>query len=175
MPTNHKVIVYPADESVIGGQRGWSPRVVVLHHTGGSGKVEDQVNYLRKNDRGVSIHVVIGKDGTRYRMVRDEQIAHHVGYSHIGSIGKGMGVPVVTPNSMSLGIELVNTGNRKVIDPWPDVQVDSCAEQVAEWMKKYEIEMVTSHGGIDKMGKYDPYKFPYTQFWMYVGYYMQKG
>lgn len=174
MPTNHKVIVYPADESVVGGVRGWNPRVIVLHHTGGNGRVEDQLKYLQKNDRMVSAHVVIGKDGTRYRMVRDDVIAHHVGNSEIGTIGKGGGVPVVTPNSMSLGIELVNTGSKRLLDAWPDVQVDSCAEQVAEWMRKYEIEMVTSHGGIDKMGKYDPYKFPYLRFWGYVGYYLRK-
>lgn len=174
MPTNYNVIVYPADESVRGSKRSWNPQVVVLHHTGGSGKVEDQLNYLRKNDRGVSIHVVIGKDGTRYRMIEDEVIAHHVGYSLIGSIGQNEGIPVVNPNSMSLGIELVNTGSKKILDPWPDAQVDSCAEQVVEWLKKYDIKMVTSHSGIDRMGKYDPYKFPMQKFWGYVGYYLRK-
>lgn len=167
--TKYPVIIYPADPSMTSGKRGWLPQVVVLHHTGGSGSVESQVEYLRKNDRGVSIHVVIGKDGKRYRMVTDDVIAHHVGNSSIGSIGKNEGIPVVSPNGMSLGIELVNTGSKTKVDPWPDAQVESCAEQVAEWLEKYDIEMVTSHGGIDKMGKYDPYKFPFHKFWQYVG------
>ncbi len=164
-----------APRGMTGGRRSWDPQVVVLHHTGGSGSEENQVQYLLKNDRFVSIHVCIAKSGKRYRMVPDDVIAHHVGNSAIGSIGLGDGIPRVTSNGMSLGIELINSGSKVVLDPWPEAQVQSCAEQVSEWLLKYDIKMVTSHGGIDKMGKYDPYKFPMKKFWGYVGSYMKRG
>ena len=141
-----------------GSRRGADPRVVVLHHTGGSGNVENEARYLQSNPAGVSIHVCIAKDGTRYRMVGDEYAAYHVGHSKVGSLG--------SPNMVSLGIELINTGSKGNPDPWPTTQVDSTAEQVAEWMWKYPmIQMVTSHAGIDTRGKYDPWWFPWDRFW----------
>lgn len=156
----YTVIERPAKS--FGSRFGNNPKVVVLHHTGGSGNVENEVRYLQDNPPGVSIHVCIAKDGTRYRMVDDKYAAYHVGYSKVGSIGKGA-------NQVSLGIELINTGSKTKRDLWPDEQVESCAEQVVQWMKAYNIEMVTSHGGIDTRGKFDPYLFPWNRFWGYVG------
>ncbi len=143
-------------------RKGVIPKVIVLHHTGGSGNEKAEIAYLQKNPANVSIHVCIAKDGTRYRMVADEEVAYHVGYSKVGSLG--------LPNVVSLGIELINTGSKKKPDPWPTAQVDSCGEQVAEWLMKYPtIEMVTSHAGIDTRGKYDPWLFPWDTFWGAVG------
>ncbi len=153
-----KVVNWPAKNY---HKRRQMPRVIVLHHTGGSGNVENEVQYLADNKPGVSVHVVIAKDGTRYRMVNDEHVAYHCGYSKVGSLGR--------PNEVSLGIELINTGNKKELDPWPNEQIVSCVEQVYEWTQKYEIEMITSHAGIDTMGKYDPYKFPWQLFYRLLG------
>lgn len=137
-----------------------TPRVIVLHHTGGSGNVENEVAYLVQNRARVSAHFVIAKDGTQYRMVRDEHAAHHCGFSRIGAIG--------LPNQSSFGIELINTGAKRKLDPWPDAQVESCAQVVWRWMQVYDIEMVTSHRGIDTMGKYDPHLFPWKRFYAYL-------
>lgn len=147
------------------GRQGSIPKVIVLHHTGGNGNVEAEVGYLQNNPRGVSIHVCIAKDGTRYRMVADEDTAYHVGYSKVGSLG--------SPNNVALGIELINKGTSKPTDAWVLTQVDSCAQQVAEWMRKYaSIEMITPHAGIDTMGKIDPYLFPWHIFWEYLNVYL---
>lgn len=144
-----------------GSRNKLEPNMVVLHHTAGSGNTENEVSYLQSNSAGVSIHVCIAKDGTRYRMVDDERSAYHVGYSKV-SLGNA--------NQVSLGIELINKG-RKVppFDDYPDAQVESCAEQVVEWMAKYNIMVVTSHEAIDTRGKFDPWRFPWKKFWMYVG------
>jgi N-acetyl-anhydromuramyl-L-alanine amidase AmpD len=67
---------------------------------------------------------------------------------------------------MSLGIEIMNSGSKSVPDPYPFSQVDSTAEQVAIWLKKFPtIQMITPHAGIDTQGKYDPYAFPWDIFW----------
>ena len=148
-----------------GGPRPQPPEIVVLHHTGSGGTLASQAEYLRKNPAGVSIHLLIGKDGTRIRMVDDMHIAYHVGYSTIGTIGNR------NPNSMSLGIELANSGTRNPPDPYPHEQVDSCAEIVTGWLKTYQIHAVVPHALIDTQGKYDPYGFPWDVFWALVAKY----
>jgi N-acetyl-anhydromuramyl-L-alanine amidase AmpD len=144
-----------------GGPRTRPIQVIVLHHTGGQSSCENDIKYLRQNAAGVSIHVVIDKAGHRTRMVPDETVAYHVGYSKVGSLGH--------PNDVSLGIELCNRGSKNTPDPYTHEQVDSCAEQVATWLKQHPtIQMITPHAGIDTMGKYDPYGFPWDIFWRLV-------
>jgi N-acetyl-anhydromuramyl-L-alanine amidase AmpD len=144
------------------------PEVIVLHHTGSAGTPQSQIEYLRNNPRGVSIHVIIAKDGRRTRMVIDECIAYHVGYSVIGSLGNR------NPNAMSLGIEIMNSGSKTVPDPYTHEQVDSVAEQVSIWLKKFPTtQMITPHAGIDTQGKYDPYAFPWDVFWKLLSEHMR--
>ncbi|NBW22032.1 MAG: N-acetylmuramoyl-L-alanine amidase [Caulobacteraceae bacterium] len=151
-----------------GGVRPQPPEVIVLHHTGSTGSAQSQIEYLRSNPRGVSIHVIIAKDGRRTRMVIDERIAYHVGYSVVGSLGNR------NANAMSLGIEIMNSGSKNLPDPYPHNQVDSVAEQVALWLKKFPtIQMITPHAGIDTQGKYDPYAFPWDVFWRLLSEYMR--
>lgn len=150
-----------------GGVRRMPPEVIVLHHTGSAGPSFNQIEYLRSNSRGVSIHCIIAKDGRRTRMVNDEVIAFHVGFSAIGSLGNR------SANAMSLGIEIMNSGSKSVPDPYPHAQVDSTAEQVAIWLKKFPtIQMITPHAGIDTKGKYDPYAFPWATFWKLMSVHM---
>lgn len=138
-----------------GSRRPKPPQVIVLHHTAGSGNTANEVEYLRKNDRGVSIHYHIAKDGLKTRMVPDDIIAYHVGNSLTGSLG--------LPNNVSLGIEISNRGDGK--DPYTLAQIESVAETVALWLTLYPIQMVTSHAAIDTKGKIDPLAFPWQQFW----------
>ena len=150
-----------------GGVRPMPPEVIVLHHTGSAGPAKNQIAYLRSNPRGVSIHCAIAKDGRRTTMVIDERIAYHVGYSSVGSLGNR------SPNGMSLGIEIMNSGSKTVPDPYPHPQVDSTAEQVAIWLKKWpSIQMITPHAGIDTQGKYDPHAFPWDVFWKLLSLHM---
>jgi N-acetyl-anhydromuramyl-L-alanine amidase AmpD len=150
-----------------GGARPMPPEVIVLHHTGSTGSPQSQIEYLRSNSRGVSIHCIIAKDGRRTIMVIDERIAYHVGFSVIGSLGNR------SANAMSLGIEIMNSGSKTVPDPYPLSQVDSVAEQVAIWLKKFPtIQMITPHAGIDTKGKYDPFAFPWDIFWKLLSLHM---
>jgi N-acetyl-anhydromuramyl-L-alanine amidase AmpD len=150
-----------------GGVRAQPPQIIVLHHTGSAGPSFNQIEYLRSNARSVSIHCIIAKDGRRTRMVDDERIAFHVGFSAIGSLGNR------SANAMSLGIEIMNSGSKTVPDPYPHSQVDSTAEQVAIWLKKFPtIQMITPHAGIDTKGKYDPYAFPWDVFWKLLSVHM---
>jgi N-acetyl-anhydromuramyl-L-alanine amidase AmpD len=74
---------------------------------------------------------------------------------------------------VSLGIELINRGTKNPPDEYPIAQIDSCAEQVAEWLSKYDsIQMITPHAAIDTQGKIDPYNFPWRIFWEYVAIYL---
>jgi N-acetyl-anhydromuramyl-L-alanine amidase AmpD len=151
-----------------GGVRAQPPQVIVLHHTGSAGPAFNQIAYLRSNARSVSIHCIIAKDGRRTRMVDDEVIAYHVGFSAIGSLGNR------SANAMSLGIEIMNSGSKSVPDPYPHAQVDSTAEQVAIWLKKWpSIQMITPHAGIDTKGKYDPHAFPWDVFWKLLSEHMR--
>jgi len=145
-----------------GGKRTKAPTVIVLHHTGGSGNDANEIAYLQNNAAGVSIHYYVSKTGARTRMVPDDVIAFHVGYSKVGSLG--------APNAASLGIEISNTGSKTKPDLFPAEQVASVAGIVATWLNKYPgIQMVTSHAGIDTRGKYDPHNFPWADFWRLVG------
>jgi N-acetylmuramoyl-L-alanine amidase len=161
---------YPVDTvpaTSQGGARPMPPQVIVLHHTGSAASAQNQIDYLRKNDRGVSIHCIIAKDGRRTRMVDDERIAYHCGYSVVGSLGNRK------PNDMSLGIEIMNSGSKSVPDPYSHEQVDSVAEQVALWLKKFpSVQMITPHAGIDTQGKYDPHQFPWDVFWKLLSLHM---
>jgi N-acetylmuramoyl-L-alanine amidase len=150
-----------------GGVRAQPPQVIVLHHTGSTGSPQSQIAYLRSNAPGVSIHCIIAKDGRRTTMVPDERIAYHVGFSVVGSLGNR------SANAMSLGIEIMNSGSKTVPDPYPHPQVDSTAEQVAIWLKKFPtIQMITPHAGIDTKGKYDPHAFPWDVFWQLLSLHM---
>jgi N-acetyl-anhydromuramyl-L-alanine amidase AmpD len=150
-----------------GGVRAQPPQVIVLHHTGSAAPAFNQIAYLQNNARSVSIHCIIAKDGRRTRMVDDERIAFHVGFSAIGSLGNR------SANAMSLGVEIMNSGSKTVPDPYPHPQVDSTAEQVAIWLKKFPtIQMITPHAGIDTKGKYDPHAFPWDVFWKLLSLHM---
>jgi N-acetylmuramoyl-L-alanine amidase len=150
--------------SSTGGKRKALPTVIVLHHTGGSGNDANEIAYLQNNPAGVSIHYYISKTGTRTRMVPDDVIAYHCGNSKVGSLG--------APNAASLGIEICNTGSKTKPDPYPLAQIESTAQVVARWLHAYPIQMITSHAGIDTKGKYDPYNFPWQQFYAILATYM---
>jgi len=74
---------------------------VVLHYTA-TGSLEETADLLLKQERPVSVHYVIGRDGRIVQMVDLEKKAWHAGESMF------QGRPDV--NDFSIGIELVNWG-----------------------------------------------------------------
>jgi N-acetylmuramoyl-L-alanine amidase len=119
--------------------------LVVLHATGGpdcnpalsfkGGTLNGIVRHFQENDRGVSIHYIIGEDGSVVRMVPEDQVANHI----FGS----------STRNRSLGIELVNDGNGE--DHFPSQQIFALADLLVEILKCFGLEMdaVQGHAALD--------------------------
>lgn len=153
---------YHADANHCGGSR-LTPTVIVLHHTGG----EDSRKWLTTTsppDHPVSVHILIQKDGTIYRLVDDHANAWHAGYGILGSANRS-GKPY-SVNTISLGIEIENMGNGH--DPYPDDQLDACGYQIALWYQKYGFLSIVTHGLIDPR-KNDPVGLPGQRLIAMVG------
>jgi N-acetyl-anhydromuramyl-L-alanine amidase AmpD len=101
------------------------PRIIVLHSTE-SGVTDHGRNdsfYLAGGSVQADVHVVIGDDGTKWRLVPDGRKAWHVaGY-----------------NPIALGIE---HDGRASQGHWPDAQLRASACQAAYWCRRYGIPAV---------------------------------
>jgi hypothetical protein len=118
-------------------------RRVILHATGGpscdpavafvSGTLDGIVRYFETRDDGVSIHYVIGRDGTLVSMVPEDRIASH-------ALGN---------NDDSLGIELINNGDGA--DPYPQPQLDVIEALVVTILAANELTAadITTHAAVD--------------------------
>jgi N-acetylmuramoyl-L-alanine amidase len=119
--------------------------LVVIHSTGGpdcnsaiafrGGTLGSNVRHFRDNDRGVSIHYIVGEDGTVVRMVSEDQIAFHITGSAL--------------RNRSLGIELVNDGNGT--DPYPHEQILGLVDLLVEILCTYGLDSnaVRGHEDLD--------------------------
>ena len=154
-----------ADSAHRGGTRPLPPKVVVLHHTGGTNSLEWLTTYPGS---GVSAHLLIDKDGDVHRLVEDAGIAYHAGVSTWGNYGKA-GYPSV--NAVSLGIELENLGTGT--DPYPSAQYDAAARAVWRWIQAYGYLPVTSHAAIAPGRKNDPLGFPWNVFYSVLDEFIQ--
>lgn len=117
-------------EKLEGKSRKGKVERVVIHATGGpdcnpgrnfkSGTLNGIVRLFKEN-KNISIHYIVGRDGKRVQMVPEGQIAYHV---------KGK-------NSTSIGIELINNGDGK--DPYPDEQIDSLTGLLTPILKRHSL------------------------------------
>lgn len=82
-----------------------TPEIVVLHDTAGRLAPGNAANYLRKNDRKVSVHFVVERDGLLEQQVPVDRRANHAGKSQYHG-RKNV-------NGFSVGIEIVNPGRLK--------------------------------------------------------------
>lgn len=143
------IVNLPAAPDHYGGP--WDgAQAIVLHHTAGT----DSRDWLTRTSRPpVSVHRLIAKDGTMYRIVADGQNAWHVGGSNLGRHTTAPG-DLGSANEVCLGIELENRGTGK--DSYPDAQLNACAYQIALWWRIYGGLPVIPHRLIDASGKTDP-------------------
>jgi hypothetical protein len=160
-PINHDY--YPARWQ--SSRDGRAPLAIVAHGTGGT----DSRAYLKRggdladgSDRKVSIQVLIQKDGTIYRMVADEQAAHHAGGIVLpdGTISSALTLAGQTYrghriNQVTLGFELENLQNGK--DPYTDAQLWSMGWQIARWRSRYGALPLVRHATLDPKRRRDPY------------------
>lgn len=148
------IIDAPADAAHTGPKRFGSPQYIIIHATAGT----DSLEWLRRASKPpVSIHRLIKKDGKNYKVVPDDHIAYHAGYSRVG---------VKSNLNDQLSIELENLNNGK--DLYPDTQVDMCAAQVLEWWSLYGLLPILSHAQVDTRGKTDPKGFPWPRFYGFL-------
>lgn len=100
----------------------------------------------------VSAHYLIGRNGTVYRLVKDEYIAYHAGVSKMPD-GR------TNANDFSIGIEMVNTktGN------YTDAQYASVKKLIAYLKGKYAIRYVLGHDDIAPDRKTDPWNFDWKK------------
>ena len=133
------------DEGVGGPPRTGTVSLVVVHATGGpdcnpaiafrGGTFTGIVRYLSNNERGVSIHYVIGRDGTVARLVPDDRLAVHLTLNPRSAISE-----------RSIGIELVNNGDGN--DPFPQEQILALVDLLVEILCTYGLDSnaVQGHG-----------------------------
>lgn len=144
-----KIIDKPADTKHYSRGR-LSYEFIVLHDTEGT----DSRNWLSTASvPPVSIHRLIARDGTIYKIVPDEDTAYGCGYSYLG--GKNY---YQSLNERSLQIELENLGTKGPQD-YPMPQLQSTALQIVEWYAKFGTLPILYHYMIDS-NKRDPYHFP---------------
>ncbi len=162
MPTPPINYDYPA--------RWHSPRdgrailAIVAHGTVGT----DSRTFLKRggdlpdgSDKKVSIHVLIQKDGTIYRMVPDELAAHHAGGALLadGRVSSALTLAGQTYrghriNQVTLGFELENLQNGR--DPYTDAQLWAMGWQLARWRSRYGPLPLFRHATLDPTRKRDP-------------------
>jgi len=101
---------------------------------------------------GVAAHYIIGRDGTVYRLVKENDIAYHAGVSQV-SDGR------TNVNNFSIGIEMV--GNYD--DGYEQVQYDAINMLVKDMKARYDIKYVLGHKDIAPGRKTDPWGFDWNR------------
>ena len=127
-----------------------TPEIVVLHDTASRITQGNAARYLQNNDRNVSVHFVIERDGSVVQQVPLNRKANHAGKSSYH--GRGW------CNGFSIGIEIVNPGKMQrgggrdarawwggtySIDSYA-IQEVSTAEHGAGWWMPYSEEQIAS-------------------------------
>lgn len=103
-------------------------------------------------DAGVAPHYLIARDGTVYRLVKDEDIAYHAGVSQVPD-GR------TNTNDFSLGIEILNTKT----DTYTDAQYASVRQFIAFLKGAYTIKYILGHDAIAPGRKTDPWNFDWKK------------
>ena len=131
------------------------PSMIVLHYTQ-EGSAQEALDTLRTRNSGgpVSAHYLIGKDGTIYQLVPEQERAWHAGDSQWG----------VTDdvNSRSIGIELDNNGS----EPFAQPEIDSLLRLLTNITTRLGIPRtsIVGHADIAPTRKDDPGAwFPWSE------------
>lgn len=127
-----------------------TPSAIVLHT--GEGTRQSDLAWLKKmqDERSVSCHYYVCRDGTIFQLVPDWREAWHAGIGeYLGFTGWG---------DFSLGIET----EHKQGQDWPQVQRDALAWLCEFLIGKYKIRrsMVVAHRWIAPKRKIDPTDWP---------------
>ena len=127
---------------------GKQNKYLVIHFVGATGSAEANAKYFYSEYRGASAHYFVGHEGEIYQVVRDEDIAWHVGatrYKH-----------PYCRNSNSIGIEMCC--RKKANGTWyfEEETIKATIELVKELMAKYNIPAANVIRHYDVTGKTCP-------------------
>ena len=130
-------------------------KFVIIHYTGMQSEIES-LNRLKNIKSKVSCHYLINRKGKIIQLVKEDKVAWHAGNSKWGDF-KNL-------NKFSIGIELVNKGQRFEYENFPNIQIQSLIKICKSLKKKYRIKKdnFLGHSDIAPLRKKDPgYKFPW--------------
>jgi N-acetyl-anhydromuramyl-L-alanine amidase AmpD len=150
------------------------PQVIVLHETVISGPQTVALfqTYHPEDDQQGSYHLLIDRDGSRLRIVPDQNRAFGAGMSAFGDVTqRTKPASVGSINNIALHVSLVSpTDGRDDRDGhsgYTDAQYKTLAGQVLLWQATFGIPMtrVTTHAAVDRShSRYDPRSFRWDRF-----------
>jgi len=126
---------------------------IVIHQTSDH-TAQEALDTLTDPRRKVSAHYLIGRDGSLYQLVAEDQRAWHAGLSYWGG--------QTDLNSASIGIELDNDGE----EPFAEAQIDALLPLLEGLVQRHAIPRsnVIGHGDIAPGRKVDPSRhFPWAR------------
>jgi N-acetylmuramoyl-L-alanine amidase len=124
------------------------PNFVILHHTTNA-NVEQSLRVLTDPARKVSAHYLIARDGRVIELVEPGARAWHAGEAYWGGH--------TDINSLSIGIELDNTGR----EPFPDGQMEALLSVLADIKRQFNIPVANfiGHSDVAPGRKVDPSRY----------------
>ena len=134
--------------------RKYKIQFIILHYTE-TENLEKAIDLLTSKKRKVSCHFVVDTDGKIYNLVSESKRAWHAGESS----WKGL----QDMNSRSIGIEIVNPGEKKLKN-YPKAQINQLINLIHFLEEKFNIPFynILGHSDIAPHRKVDPGKhFPW--------------
>jgi hypothetical protein len=145
------VINLPADFWT--DRKGQAIVAIVAHGTGGG--LKSSLTSLQHGDgRGVSIHVLIAKNGDIYRLVSDEHGANHAGAASSTFTLHGITYTAGGVNRATLGFELESLQDGR--DAYTDAQLMAMGWQIDQWRARYGPLPILRHAELDPTRRRDP-------------------
>ena len=132
-------------------------KFVIIHYTGMQSEIES-IKTLKNSKSKVSSHYLINRKGKIIQMVMENKVAWHAGKSRWKNF-KNL-------NKFSIGIELVNKGQKFGYENFPTIQIRSLIYICKYLKRKYHInnENFLGHSDIAPLRKNDPgKKFPWKR------------
>jgi N-acetylmuramoyl-L-alanine amidase len=125
------------------------PDMIVLHYTGMQ-TGEAALGRLRDPAAKVSAHYLVEEDGRVFALVPEERRAWHA--------GKSFWRGETDINARSVGVEIVNPGHEFGYRPFPDAQIATVIDLVADIRSRWSVEdaRLLGHSDVAPSRKEDP-------------------
>ncbi|MDD3322312.1 MAG: N-acetylmuramoyl-L-alanine amidase [Paludibacter sp.] len=147
------------DKTVSFGMREANNRsidAIIVHSTfnnSGGEKYDIDLVIKQFSSYGVSSHYVIGRDGTVYQLVKEQNVSYHAGKSQLPD-GR------TAVNTCSIGIEIMTSFDESPTDE----QIDALTLLVNDIKSRYDIKFILRHNDIAPGRKTDPWNMDWDAF-----------